>query len=98
LKLPGRYDAVLVSVPAALGPTASEPLATLTMALSPCPIVSFRDCLGQHASVGATAAALAGRAVVQGCLPFALPPIPLPHRRLLLLDVGPHTTAIEVYA
>jgi 3-oxoacyl-(acyl-carrier-protein) synthase len=98
LKLPGRYDAVLVRVPASLSPATSEPIAKLAMALSPCPIVTFRDWLGQHASVSATAAALAGRAVVEGLLPFSHPPIPLPHRRLLLLDIGPHATAIEVFA
>ena len=31
-------------------------------------------------------------------LPFSHPPIPLPQRRLLLLDIGPHATAIEVFA
>jgi 3-oxoacyl-(acyl-carrier-protein) synthase len=98
LKLPGRYDTILVRVPASLSPATSEPIAKLAMALSPCPIVTFPDWLGQHASVSATAAALAGRAVVEGCLPFAHPPIPLPQRRLLLLDIGPHATAIEVFA
>ena len=98
LKLPGRYDAVLVQFPVSLSSSASEPIARLAMALSSCPIVTFRDWLGQHASVSATATALAGRAVVEGYLPFAHRPIPLPQRRLLLLDIGPHATAIEVFA
>ena len=98
LNLPGRYDAVCLGVPASLGAGADKSLAELARAMSPCPIVAFRHQLGQHKSVGATAAAIAARAVVEGCLPFAHPPLPLPRRRLLLLELGPPATAIEVYA
>ena len=92
------YDAILVSVPASLGADAAERLAKLTAAVAPCPLVTFRGRLGQHSSVGATAAALAARAVLEGSLPFALTPIPLPRKRLLLLELGPRAAAIEVFA
>jgi len=98
LKLSGHYDAILVSVPAALGPKANEQVSKLAEAISPCPLVAIRDRLGQHASVGATAVALAARAVLEGRLPFAAPPIPLPRKRLLMLELGPQTAAIEVFA
>ena len=92
----GHYDAILVGVPASLGTGADEPLAKLTSA--GCPLVTFRDHLGQHASVGATAAAVAARAVLEGVLPFASAPMPLPHKRLLLLELGPRVAAMEVFA
>lgn len=94
----GRYDAVLLSVPAALGADANAPVAKLAAALSPCPLVAIRDRLGQHASVGATAAAIASRAVLEGILPLAAPSMLLPRKRVLLMDLGPRTTAIEVFA
>ena len=94
----GHYDAILVSVPASVAVDADERLAKLTAAVSPCPIVTFRDRLGQHASVGATAAVLAARAVLEGSLPLASTPIPLPRKRLLLLELGPRVAAIEVFA
>jgi len=92
------YDAILAGVPASLAADAAERLAELTAAVSPCLLVTFRDRLGQHASVGATAAALAARAVLEGALPFASTPIPLPNKRLLLLELGPRVAAIEVFA
>ena len=97
LRLPGRYDAVCLGVPSSLRAGADESLAELAAAMSPCPLVAFRDRLGQHASVGATAAALAARAVLEGRLPFADPPLQLPRKRLLLLELGPSATAIEVF-
>jgi 3-oxoacyl-(acyl-carrier-protein) synthase len=96
--LPGRYDAILVSVPASHGPETADQIAKLAEAMSPCPIVTIRDLLGQHASVGATAAVIAARAVLEGALPFAAAPFPLPRKRLLLLELGPRTAAIEVFA
>jgi len=98
LRLPGRYDAVCLGVPASLGAGADESLAELAASMSPCPLVLFRNRLGQHASVSATAAALAARAVLEGRLPFADPPLQLPRKRLLLLELGPPATAIEVFA
>jgi len=91
-----RYDAVAVSVPAAIA--ADAELQQLTQMLSPCPAVAYRDRLGQHASVSATATALAARAVLEGALPFGKTGIPLPRKRLLLLSMGPHATAVEVFA
>ena len=98
LKHPRSNDAVLLSVPASLGAAASQPIAELAKALWPCPIVSYRDRLGQQASISATATAMAARAVVGGWLPFGDPPLLLHHRRLLLLELGPPATAIEVFA
>ena len=98
LQTTGPCDAVLVSVPASLGPQVSESIGKLAEAVSPCPLITIRDRLGQHASIGATAAALAARAVLEGFLPLAAPPIPLPRKRLLLLELGPQVAAIEVFA
>jgi 3-oxoacyl-(acyl-carrier-protein) synthase len=96
LTMPNPYDAILVGVPASFGTEANEHLARLTIA--GCPLVTFRDRLGQHASVGATAATLAARAVLEGFLPIPATPIPLPRRRLLQLELGPRVAAIEVFA
>jgi len=98
LKQPNRYDAVCLGIHAPLAAGADKFLAELAQAMSPCPVVAFHDWLGQHKSVGATAAALAARAVVEGCLPFVHPALPLPRRRLLLLELGPPATAMEVFA
>jgi hypothetical protein len=54
--------------------------------------------MGRHASVMATAAAVAARAVCEGALPLASPPIPLPNRRVVLFQLGRRNTAIEVFA
>jgi 3-oxoacyl-(acyl-carrier-protein) synthase len=98
LKVPGQYDAVLVSVPASSASDSSEQVGRLAELMSTCPLVAIRDQLGQHASVGATAAAIAARAVLEGALPFASSPFLLPHKRLLLLELGPRVAAIEVFA
>jgi 3-oxoacyl-(acyl-carrier-protein) synthase len=92
------YDAVGVSVPAAIGADADAELLRLTEMLPSCPLLTYRDRLGQHASVSATATALAARAVVEGVLPFGPDGISLRHRRLLLLLLGAHATAVEVFA
>jgi hypothetical protein len=98
LKNPGRYDAVLLSAPDSHRGEAVEHVGKLAAAMSPCPMVSIREQLGQYASVGATAVALAARAVLEGSLPFFSPPTALAHKRVLLLELGPQTTAIEVFA
>jgi 3-oxoacyl-(acyl-carrier-protein) synthase len=95
---PDRYDAIAVSVPAALGAAADETLARLAGTLPDYPLVPYRDDLGQHASVSATATAIAARAVCEGVLPLGPIPLALPRRRLLLLQLGRHATAIEVFA
>ena len=95
---PGSDDAVLVSVPASQGAESKEHLARLAHVLSPCPLVPIRDRLGHHASAGATAATIAARAVVEGRLPFSAAPLPLPRRRLLLLELGPRVAAMEIFA
>jgi 3-oxoacyl-(acyl-carrier-protein) synthase len=90
-----RYDAVLLSLPAALsgGWSCAELLAL------PAPsVIPVRRYLGQHASVSATVAAVAARAVVEGCLPLAERALPLVRKRLLLLDAGPRASAVEVFA
>lgn len=93
-----RYDVVAVSVPAAVGANADRELLRLTEVLAPCPLLAYRDRLGQHASVSATATALATRAVLQGMLPFGQAAIPLHRKRLLLLLLGRYATAVEVFA
>jgi 3-oxoacyl-(acyl-carrier-protein) synthase len=93
-----RFDAVLVGVPAALDDAATESLAHLTSRFPRAPIVGYRARLGQHASVTATAVVLLARAVVAGTLPFATSPAPLPGKRVLVLDLGHHASAVEVFA
>ena len=61
-------------------------------------MIPVRRYLGQHASVSATVAAVAARAVVEGCLPLAERALPLVRKRLLLLDAGPRASAVEVFA
>jgi 3-oxoacyl-[acyl-carrier-protein] synthase-1/3-oxoacyl-[acyl-carrier-protein] synthase II len=90
------YDAVAVSLPATTGESVDLAISRLTEMLKPCPVVAYRDRLGQHASVSATATALAARAVREGVFPFG--GIPLPRKRLLLLLLGPRATAVEVFA
>ncbi len=93
-----HHDAVVVGIPAGHTLAKDPAYARLSQLLPPATIVTYRDQLGQHASVGATAAAIAVRAVAEGRLPFPDVPIALPHRRLLLLEFGPRLTAIEVFA
>jgi 3-oxoacyl-(acyl-carrier-protein) synthase len=90
-----RYDAVAVSIPTGLD---ARTRSRLEVVLPNCPCVPYRSFLGQHASVSATATALAARAVCEGVLPFGTSPIPLSRKRVLLLQLGRHSTAIEVFA
>jgi 3-oxoacyl-(acyl-carrier-protein) synthase len=92
------YDAVALSIPAAIAAHADAELLRLTEMVSHCPVVAYRNRLGQHASVSATATALAARAVVEGVLPFGQTRLPLPRKRVLLLLVDNHATAVEVFA
>jgi hypothetical protein len=91
-----RYDAILVNLPATFSTAAKDAMAAL--AQRGCPIRAARDRLGQHASVAATVAALAARAVTEGSLPLGESPLPLPRKRLLLLDLGARSAAVEVFA
>jgi len=91
-------DAVAVGLTGNGSSERNRVLAELSALLAPRPLVAYRDRLGRHASVAATATALAGRAVREGALPFAGPAIPLPRRHLLLLELGPQPTAMEVFA
>jgi len=93
-----RYDAVLLGAPAGYDTSADPAAARLGRLLPPAAIVSYRDRLGQHASIGATAAAVASRAVLEGVLPLGGAPLALPHKRILLLELGSRMTAIEVFA
>jgi 3-oxoacyl-(acyl-carrier-protein) synthase len=90
------YDAILVNQPAAFSSAAKDEMAGL--AQRGCPIIAVRDRLGQHASIAATVAALAARAVTEGILPLAKSPLPLVRKRLLLLDLGARSAAVEVFA
>jgi 3-oxoacyl-[acyl-carrier-protein] synthase-1/3-oxoacyl-[acyl-carrier-protein] synthase II len=92
------HDAVVIGIPAGHHLAKDPAYARLGQLRPPAAIVAYRDQLGQHASVSATAAAIAARAVAEGTLPFTGAPIALPHRRLLLLEFGPRLTAIEVFA
>jgi 3-oxoacyl-(acyl-carrier-protein) synthase len=90
-----RFDAILVSKPAGSDGATD---ASAALAQPGCPLVTVRDRLGHHASVGATVAALCARAVTEGTLPVGEAPLRLAHRRLLLLDLGARSAAVEVFA
>jgi 3-oxoacyl-(acyl-carrier-protein) synthase len=91
----GAFDAVLVGAPANYDLTADQAVATLVQVMPHVDVIDCRNRLGQHASVGATAAAIAARAIADDTLPFPDAP-PLHHRRLLLLEFGSRLTAVEV--
>jgi 3-oxoacyl-(acyl-carrier-protein) synthase len=93
-----RFDAVTVGIPSALASVGSDLLSGLSQRFHGRPVVRYRDRLGQHASVGATCAVLTARATIEGTLALAPTRIPLPRRRVLMLEAGPHASAIEVFA
>lgn len=90
------FDAVAIGIPAAYARAAREDLAQVGAAFPGCPVLPYHELLGHHASVGAAATALAVQGVRTGTLPFAN--TPLPRRRVLLIQVGSHATALEVFA
>jgi hypothetical protein len=92
------YDAVLVGVPASPDPAGATILSHLTRRLPPGLVVTYRDRLGQHASISATLAAIGVRAVGVGALPLADPPMGLPRKRLLVVELGPRCSLFEVFA
>ena len=93
-----HYDAIALGVPAAFAPHTQEFVAQVATRFPNCPCLPYRARLGQHASVGATAAAVVARAVLAGALPFAQTPVPLPRKRVLLLQLGRRSAAMEVFA
>lgn len=91
-----RFDAVSVGIPAPFAEESSAILDRVAEAFPGCPVLSYRELLGHHASVSATATAVAAQGVLTGTLPLAN--TPLPRRRVLLLQAGSHATALEVFA
>jgi hypothetical protein len=91
-----RFDAILLGAPPALDEASVR--ATMATAFPGRPIVSCGTHLGRHASIGATALAVAAHAVLDGALPLTSPELPLSRKRLLLLQVGARSTALEVFA
>jgi 3-oxoacyl-(acyl-carrier-protein) synthase len=93
-----RFDAVALGIPGADARAAHALVAQVAEAFPTCPVLPYRDRLGQHASVSATAAAVVARGVVEGALPLAN--VPLPRRRALLLQLqgGRRCSALEVFA
>jgi 3-oxoacyl-(acyl-carrier-protein) synthase len=96
--LADRFDAVALGIPAATVEQAHALVSELAARLPNCPILPYRDCLGQHASVSATATAVVAQAVLAGALRFANTQVALPRRRVLLLQLGRRSTALEVFA
>jgi 3-oxoacyl-(acyl-carrier-protein) synthase len=92
---PARFDAIAVGIPATYSGRTNDLLGQVREAFPTCPVLPYRERLGQHASVSATAAAVAVKAVQTGTW---LPSTPLPRRRVLLLQAGDHATALEVFA
>jgi len=93
---PGGYDVVLVGCPASHDAGGDPTWAWLGQLAVPS--VWRHERLGHHASARATATAIAERAVTAGSLPLAGVPLPLPARRLLLVELGPRVAALEVFA
>ena len=93
-----RYDAVVLGCPAGHDLALDPAHARLGRRLAGARLVWRHDRLGRHASIGATATAIAARAVAAGTLPLGETPLPLPKRRLLLVEFGPRATVIEVFA
>jgi 3-oxoacyl-(acyl-carrier-protein) synthase len=93
---PRRFDAVALGIPAAYAKKSEDLFDLVAAALPGCPVVPYRESLGQHASVSATAAAVVVQGVLTGRL--ALSNTPLPRRRVLLLQAGYRLTALEIFA
>ena len=91
-----RYDTIALGVPAGVVDDEGPLRSRLAAAFPGCQVVSYRDRLGQHASIGATAVALAAHGVATGDLPFATEPSAC--QRVLLLQLGARATAVEVFA
>jgi 3-oxoacyl-[acyl-carrier-protein] synthase-1/3-oxoacyl-[acyl-carrier-protein] synthase II len=91
-------DAIALGLAGETSARQSSVVAELTALLAPHPVVVYRERLGHHASVSATAAALVAHGVVEGFLPLTAEPLPLPRKRVLMLQLGPQTTAFEVFA
>jgi 3-oxoacyl-[acyl-carrier-protein] synthase-1/3-oxoacyl-[acyl-carrier-protein] synthase II len=92
----GRFDAVALGIPASHARSAQALVAQVARAFPACAILPYRDRLGQHASVSATATAVAAHGVVTGALPWA--DGRLARRRVLLLQLGHRSSALEVFA
>jgi 3-oxoacyl-(acyl-carrier-protein) synthase len=91
------YDAIWVGVPAREGEVAQEQLQRIRDLAEPTiPVMIYRDKLGQHASVSATAAVTAIHAVHSGVSPLG--GAHLTKKRLLLVNLGAWTTALEIRA
>jgi 3-oxoacyl-(acyl-carrier-protein) synthase len=93
-----RFDAVALGIPAAFAGQCGPLVPQLAARFPTTPILPYRDRLGQHASVSATAAALVAEAVLAGTLRLGGTPMSLPRRRVLLVQLGPRSTALEVFA
>jgi hypothetical protein len=96
--LADRYDAIALGIPASCAQAAQVLSSQLAAVLPNCPILPYRDRLGQHASVSATATAVVAQAVLAGSLHLAGAPVGLPRKRVLLLQLGRNSTALEVFA
>jgi 3-oxoacyl-(acyl-carrier-protein) synthase len=93
-----RFDAVALGIPAAFSEASHWAVSQLRDRLPNCPILPYRDRLGQHASVSATATAVVAQGVLAGTLHLAQTPVALPFKRVLLLQLGRRSTALEVFA
>lgn len=91
-----RFDAIAVGIPAAHAKQTDDFVRRIADVFPSCPVLPYRAFLGQHASVSATAAAVVVAGVAAGALPFDR--TPLPRRRVLLVQAGLRSTALEVFA
>jgi hypothetical protein len=93
---PDRFDAIALDAPADFAEKSRDLALQLARRYPHCPLLPYRTRLGAYASASATATALVARGVLAGSLSLAQPPLPC--RRVLLLQLGPRSTAIEVFA
>jgi 3-oxoacyl-(acyl-carrier-protein) synthase len=91
----GRFDAIALGIPAAFAEAARPLVSELAARCPTCPIVPYRMRLGQHASAGATAAAVIAHGLFAGTSPLA--GVPASSKRALLLELGQRSTALEVF-
>jgi 3-oxoacyl-[acyl-carrier-protein] synthase-1/3-oxoacyl-[acyl-carrier-protein] synthase II len=94
-----HYGAIFVGLPAREGQAAAEQLRTLRALLpDTLPVIAYRQRLGQHASVAATAAVMAHRALLTSTVPSADGPAPLARPAVLMLTLGSWLVAWEMFA
>ncbi|MBN1531139.1 MAG: beta-ketoacyl-[acyl-carrier-protein] synthase family protein [Spirochaetes bacterium] len=95
-----RYGAVFAGIPRKHRECAGRQMAELRrMTGLSCPMMDYRERIGEHSSATACAAALAARLCTEGSIPGGIAgdePVPLRGRGVLLLGLGENLSATEI--